>query len=120
MVIKKDKSDELQLEDDEEQWADMFDDDNDEETGQGEEIDEEWAKVTEVWAKVSSSGLEGVGIERALKGPIRKLLEAGKIVNLTMDGDLTGRNRLKGIPNLNVLWDLAHLLKNLPKVRVAI
>ena len=59
--------------------------------------------------------LEGIGVQHLLDGVIARLLAAGKKVELCIDGDTKLHNMCKGIPNLKVVWDLAHLLKNINK-----
>ena len=129
IVVKKDKSrDEGEAEvDDDEQEDDEFasmiaelnneeeeagqEDESGQEEEEKEEENDEEADEVEVWAKCSSQMLEGVGVDRAVKGPIAQLLKAGKQVRLCLDGDVKLRNKLQKIKNLTVQWDLAHLLK---------
>ena len=66
-------------------------------------------------SSVTSQQLEGIGVKALLEGPIAELLAAGKTVELCVDGDTKIHNMCKGIPNLIVTHDLAHLLKNINK-----
>ena len=50
-----------------------------------------------------------------IEGPITKLLDCGKTIRLTIDGDMKLKKALQGIQNLIVCFDLAHALKNVQK-----
>ena len=49
-----------------------------------------------------------------LQGPIKKLIDAGKVVRVCSDGDCDIKAKLKKV-NLTQLHDLAHVKKNLQK-----
>ena len=111
-IVKKDPS----YEDDEEpEDNEESEDDNDVGFEETEEENDEDEKEDlpelhdEITVKCSSCQLEGYGVDYMLKNPIRQLLDAGKKVELCCDGDVKIHNMAEGIPNLKVVYDLAHL-----------
>ena len=117
-IVKKDSSSKKEdenegTEESEAEGSDIESEDEEEESEEYEE-DEEEEKDNEdlddqTTAKVSSQLLEGIGVDHMLNGPIRQILESGKKIELCCDGDLKIHNKVKDIPNLKLVFDLAHL-----------
>ena len=57
----------------------------------------------------------GRGFQAMLMGPLQSILNCGKTIRLTIDGDMKLKKALRGITNLIVCFDLAHGIKNVQR-----
>ena len=54
----------------------------------------------------------GQGLDVLLNGPLKQLIDAGFTIVLSVDGDLKLQQKLKKYPGIEVVFDRAHLKKN--------
>ena len=62
-----------------------------------EENEDDFNDCHEIWADCSSKQLEGKGVDYMLQGPIKTLMDAGKVVRVCSDGDCEISSKLKKV-----------------------